>query len=222
MLDSVLFAVWTRAVLWDDGNAYDLNDLVAGLPEGVRLAGGRAVNDHEAIVARYCDSLCHDLPRFENTTSDRRSALLTPTGAPVSLRTTLLSGPDGRETSTLAAAEFTANDPAATFECSLDGAPFAPCASPYPMTGLALGDHTFRVRAVNDLETGSSPVERTWTIVEDNTPPHTTIDQGPSGIVENSSAMLRFSTPDTDVVRFECALDGAASQSARRRSPTGS
>jgi probable HAF family extracellular repeat protein len=209
VLDSVLFAVWRRAVLWDDGNTYDLNDLVTNLPEGVRLVAARATNDQKAIVARYCDSLCDHLPRFDNTTADRRSALLTPTGAPASLRTTLLSGPEGRETSMLAAAEFSSNDPAATFECSLDGAPFAPCHSPHPMTGLALGSHTFRVRAVNDLEPESAPVQRTWTIVEDNTPPHTTINQGTSGIVESSSAMFRFSSPDADVVRFECSLDGA-------------
>jgi probable HAF family extracellular repeat protein len=207
VVDPVLFAVWRRAVLWDDGNAYDLNDLVANLPEGVRLVAGHAINDQTAIVARYCDSFCNYLPN--NTTAERRSALLTPTGAPASLRTTLLSGPEGRETSTLAAAEFSSNDPAATFECSLDSAPFAPCASPYPTMGLALGSHTFRVRAVNDLEPESAPVQRIWTIVEDNTPPHTTINQGPSGIVESSSAMFRFTSPDTDVVRFECSLDNA-------------
>jgi hypothetical protein len=77
------------------------------------------------------------------------------------------------------------------------------------MTGLALGDHMFRVRAVNDLAPEPTPVERTWTIVEDNTPPDTTILQGPSGIVKSSSAMFRFSSLDTDVASFECSLDGA-------------
>jgi probable HAF family extracellular repeat protein len=203
--DPVLFTVWDRAVLWDDGNLYDLNDLVAGLPEGVRLGAGRAINNQGAIIARYCDSLC----RYTPTTGERRSALLMPTGAPATLRTILLSGPQGREASLSATAEFIANDPAATFECSLDGTPFAPCASPYPMTGLALGDHMFRVRAVNDLAPEPTPVERTWTIVEDNTPPDTTILQGPSGIVKSSSAMFRFSSLDTDVASFECSLDGA-------------
>jgi hypothetical protein len=45
--------------------------------------------------------------------------------------------------------------------------------------------------------------------VEDNTPPDTTILQGPSGVVKSSSAMFRFSSPDTDVAGFECSLDGA-------------
>lgn len=50
-----------------------------------------------------------------------------------------------------AAFEFVANDPFASFECSLDGLIFETyeeCSSPHQVTGLDEGVHTFRARAV--------------------------------------------------------------------------
>ena len=44
--------------------------------------------------------------------------------------------------------EFAASEPGATFECRLDAAAFAPCASPRDLK-LKKGVHTFRVRAVD-------------------------------------------------------------------------
>ena len=38
----------------------------------------------------------------------------------------------------------------ATFVCKLDGSAWAPCGSPRPFSGLAVGSHTFKVRATND------------------------------------------------------------------------
>jgi hypothetical protein len=42
---------------------------------------------------------------------------------------------------------FNADDPAATFTCSLDNLSFAPCVSPFTMPALAEGSHNLRVRA---------------------------------------------------------------------------
>ena len=53
---------------------------------------------------------------------------------------------------------------AATFECSLDGAPFTPCTSPHTIELLTVGDHTFAVRAVNGSTTGA-PVTRNFTLL---------------------------------------------------------
>jgi hypothetical protein len=43
---------------------------------------------------------------------------------------------------------FTA-DESATFECRLDGAPFAACSSPYRTPKLKPGKHRFEVRATD-------------------------------------------------------------------------
>jgi hypothetical protein len=64
---------------------------------------------------------------------------------------------------------FTATDPYSGsgvnhFECSLDGADFADCVSGISYTGLAVGDHTFDVRAVDNASNTGAPVHFTWTV----------------------------------------------------------
>ncbi len=79
--------------------------------------------------------------------------------------TTIDSGPDATTVVTSATFTFSANEPAVTFECSLDSAAFVPCVSPQAYTGLGVGAHTFDVRAV-DTETLTDPTPATyaWTI----------------------------------------------------------
>lgn len=78
--------------------------------------------------------------------------------------TTIDSGPSGTTTSTSAQLAFSANEPA-TFACRLDGAAFAACTSPKSYTGLAIGSHTFDVRATDTAgNVDATPASRTWTI----------------------------------------------------------
>jgi hypothetical protein len=63
---------------------------------------------------------------------------------------------------------FTSDVAAATFECSLDGAAFTPCTSPYATSPLTDGPHKFDVRAVNGPQTDASPATQSFTIT---TPP---------------------------------------------------
>lgn len=52
-----------------------------------------------------------------------------------------------------------------TFECSLDGAPFAVCDGVVSLAGLAPGRHTFEVRAIDRAgNVDPTPVRRSWTI----------------------------------------------------------
>src|SRR5439155_946844 len=94
----------------------------------------------------------YDAMRNIGTASTTVTADVTP---PETTITSQPSSPNGSADG--ARFDFTA-DEAASFACSLDAAPFAPCSSPAIFTGLAPGDHTFQVRA-SDLagNTDASP-----------------------------------------------------------------
>jgi len=75
------------------------------------------------------------------------------------------SGPQGTVTDTTAAFTFSSTEAGSRFECSLDAAPFGACASPKSYSGLAVGSHTFRVRAIDGSgNVDPSPASRTWTV----------------------------------------------------------
>ena len=86
--------------------------------------------------------------------------------------TTITAGPaEGSTTGgTTATFEFTGADETTaaaglTFECALDGAAFAPCATGVSYGGLSRAPHTFQVRAVDQAgNVDQSPAARTWTI----------------------------------------------------------
>jgi hypothetical protein len=63
--------------------------------------------------------------------------------------TTILTGPSGSVWGTTFPFTFAASVRASTFECQLDGAPFAPCSSPYTTPALTAGTHTFTVEAIS-------------------------------------------------------------------------
>jgi hypothetical protein len=80
-------------------------------------------------------------------------------------KTKIDSGPPATTTSTSAVFTFSADVPGATFECGLDGAAFAACVSPVELTGLAVGEHVFRVRATDPSgNVEPTPASHTWTV----------------------------------------------------------
>jgi hypothetical protein len=99
-----------------------------------------------------------------------RYGAVTPPADTTPPQTTITEQPaDG--TSTDATLKFTA-DEHATFECSLDGAAYAPCVSPKAYTGLAVGGHTFAVRATDDAgNVDLTPATVSWTINNQPPPP---------------------------------------------------
>jgi CSLREA domain-containing protein len=99
----------------------------------------------------------------------------------------------------------------AGFECSLDGAAFAACATPKSYTGLSEGSHTFRVRAF-DAEGTRDPVPPSYIWTVDTEPPEVAITAGPSGAVNSTSATFEFTATGTGspVGAVECSLDGGA------------
>lgn len=79
--------------------------------------------------------------------------------------TTIKDGPSGTSASADATFTYAANEAGATFECRIDGSPFASCPeSGITYTRLGDGEHTFEVRAVGMAGTDPTPATRTWMI----------------------------------------------------------
>jgi len=127
--------------------------------------------------------------------------------------TTIDMGPSGTITVADATFAFSSSEPNSTFECSLDGAAYSACTSPENYTSLSNGSHTFEVKATDEASNlDATPASRTFSVEvtprppADTTPPETTIDSGPSGTVNSSSASFAFSSDEAGST-FECKLD---------------
>jgi thrombospondin type 3 repeat protein len=128
--------------------------------------------------------------------------------------TTIGSGPSGTTTSTGASFSFSSSESGSTFECSLDSAAFGSCPSPKSYSGLALGEHTFSVRATDGAgNVDASPATRAWTVAStppsDTTAPETAIDSGPSGSTTATTANFGFSASE-EGSSFQCMLDSSS------------
>ena len=55
----------------------------------------------------------------------------------------MTAGPSGTVTSTGATFQFTSTEAGSRFTCSLDGAAYQSCISPWTYTGLSAAGHTF-------------------------------------------------------------------------------
>ncbi len=96
--------------------------------------------------------------------------------------------------------------PEAEFECRLDPAAFAACATAgTEYTGpLASGSHSFEVRAVNPAGTDPTPAAYTWVI--DTTPPQAEIKTHPEDPSPGNSAAFTYSSTETGST-FKCSLE---------------
>ena len=123
--------------------------------------------------------------------------------------TTIVSRPPLNSNSANATFDFSApGDPTATFQCSIDGGAFAPCTDPVTFTGLAEGNRTLRVRAVDTAgNIDPTPAEYAWNV--DLTAPSTQIVDGPDALTDSTAAEFDFASDSTPVI-YECSLNGAA------------
>jgi hypothetical protein len=88
-------------------------------------------------------------------------------GGPALLpETELDSVPPQLTKATSAELTFSSDDPEADFECRLDIAEFEPCTSPFQIDALALGAHTFEVRATNATGADPTPASTDWVVYE--------------------------------------------------------
>ena len=90
--------------------------------------------------------------------------------APITPETTLLTTPPALTNQTTATFTFSSSDAAASFECQLDATPAVPCASPWTLSDLTEGPHTFSVRAI-DGEGDPDPTPANWSWTIDTTAP---------------------------------------------------
>ncbi len=80
-------------------------------------------------------------------------------------QTTIASGPSAFIEVNNATFTFASDEAGSAFECRLDAAMFAACASPKTHAGLAPGAHTFEVRSIDTAgNVDASPATATWTV----------------------------------------------------------
>jgi hypothetical protein len=122
--------------------------------------------------------------------------------------TVIDSGPSGLMGVSSVTFTFHGSDTNDTFQCSLDGAPWASCTSPQGYTALAEGAHSFQVRAVNAAgEVDPTPASASFTV--EATPPQTTITTAPSGRIPIGEVSISFTSTEAGS-SFRCSLDGAS------------
>jgi large repetitive protein len=119
--------------------------------------------------------------------------------------TSITANPPPASASTSASFAFTASEAGSSFECQLDTAAYAPCASPQGYAGLAQGPHTFSVRAIDGAgNVDETPSSAAWVV--DTLAPDTTIAIKPPVLSNSAAASFTFSS-DEPGTTFECKLD---------------
>ena len=79
--------------------------------------------------------------------------------------TTITAGPQGTTSATTARFGFTSSEPGSTFQCQLDTGAWTACTSPQSYSSLALGTHSFSVRATDPAgNVDPNPPVDGWTI----------------------------------------------------------
>jgi len=127
--------------------------------------------------------------------------------------------PENPSDSTTATFAFSASEPNVNYQCSLNGAAFDVCDSPYILEGLALGNYTLAVRAVDFAGlVDQSPATFAWEVVADTTAPNTSIISGPTAVIGTDFTVISFSGSDTGTLAaeltFECSLDNGVTWEA--------
>jgi N-acetylglucosamine-6-sulfatase len=98
------------------------------------------------------------LARGVDATSTSRDSTVPP-------QTKIDSGPSGPTNNPTPVFTFSSSKPGSSFACRIDSSPFAPCKSPRSIAQLAMGAHTFRVRATDaGGTTDPTPASRAFTV----------------------------------------------------------
>jgi hypothetical protein len=152
---------------------------------------------HEAIVSQATPGVLTDIR------TGSPNLLLHADPLAGALYTTFATRPAALIGADRATFAFAANVPA-TYACRLDEAPWAACASPHTVTGLADGTHTLRVRATDaDGATEVVPAQVTFTV---DTIAPTTVISGAS-VREDGALAVTFAADEQ--ADHACRIDDA-------------
>lgn len=135
--------------------------------------------------------------------------------------TTINSGPTGLTGDSTPSFTFSSNEAGSTFQCRVDNAAFASCASPKVTVALNDNPHTFYVRAIDRAHNMDlTPASRSFTV--DVTPPSTNVTGGPTGLTTDNTPTFSFNSNEAGT--FQCRVDNgsfAGCASPRTTSPLG-
>jgi len=144
-------------------------------------------------------------PAEVDPTSGRFVTLIEDTDPPVA---TVASGPPAQTTSTGATFSFTSSEAKSTYQCRLDGAPFATCATPFSTSGISEGRHVLDVRAVDLVgNVQPTPTAYQWSVCLDRDGDGFTSCSSPPDCNDNS-ATVNPSAPEVNGNKVDENCDG--------------
>jgi hypothetical protein len=133
--------------------------------------------------------------------------------------TTITTKPPDPSTSANAVFGYSSNEAGSSFECALDGAPFAACAATgITFNGLGNGPHTFLVRAIDPSKNvDQSAAAYTFSVAVVNEPPREEPPKEEPPVAPQTSLVgkpLKRTSDRTPSFRFRASVAGASFQCA--------
>jgi len=119
---------------------------------------------------------------------------------------TLTQTPPSTSASDAATFAFADREAGVSFECQLDGATFAACASPKAYSGLSAGTHRFSVRALDAAGNRSATADWSWRVTPATTGQPFTLSGGYGGLLypgKTAALSLRVVNPNSQAIVVE-------------------
>lgn len=97
-----------------------------------------------------------------------------------------------------------------SYKCFVDSFSEKDCTSPFSITSLGGGTHTFTVVSIDGFDNRSVPAQYTWVV--DTTAPSISITGGPRPLTNVTRAQFQFTGSDSQgiLTGFECRLDSGS------------
>jgi methionine-rich copper-binding protein CopC len=162
----------------------------------------------------YWDAQAQDGPGLPSAWTLPRSFVMDS----VSPTTSLGPTPPAQSNAASGTFSFNADEAASGYQCSVDGAPFAGCSSPYSYGPLGDGPHTFDVNATDLAGNTGGNASHAWDI--DATAPNTSITSTPASFSTDVNPSFSFSGSEAGAT-LECSLDGAFTSCASPKTYSG-